>query len=1353
MSLAINASPGTVISTQHSGGKGSFAEIVSLCENFTGDWQPKSQEAPGQTGAWKPALINSYLGRVEEAARPTLLRNLLVIEIERRRATGEQPQIEEYLERFPQFTGMIREAFLHLSHQALTTRRDRQPGKATEKPLAVRHLGEYELLRELGRGGMGVVYAAVHRQRGTQVALKTLPTVDGDALHRFKQEFRALADINHPNLIGLHTLEADGCHWFFTMDLLEGEDFLRHVRPDDKLDEARLRSALAQLVVGVMALHGHHIVHRDLKPSNVMVTGEGRVILLDFGLVVELSKRETTEAGEIAGTPRYMAPEQAAGSAVTPACDWYAVGVMLYEALTGQPPFGGSVRQVLQDKQRRDVPPFPAGLDLPTDLAELCLKLLARDPKQRPDALAIAKVIAAQAGTVRTPTAGWHLVGRESQVAALKAACQTFQEQRQPLTVFISGRSGEGKTTLADHFLQPLYRDRRLIVLSGRCYDRESVPFKALDSLIDALATFLRGLTDWEIKPLLPPDIAVLAQVFPVLQRVNAIGVVPRSGLAALEEQQIRQRAFLALRELLRRLSVNTPLVLFVDDLQWGDADSAMLLFEVLRPPEAPAVLFLGSFRSDEAATSPFLTAWEELKQQHNVTLAHRDIKVGPLSVEDCTALVISLLERDTELVRRRAMQFHAETGGNAYLLIELVGCFDPETDSFESLEMHEVLARKLGRLPAEAGHLLDVVAVSGQALALNEASRTAGHELLPVATLTRMRNERLVRLVGSEEHPLVDTYHDRVRETVLARMETGTRQTLHLTLAEVIEKEVGGVSAERIAALESGNPSAEDDKALPRVYDLAYHYDAAGRQRQAWVYGLLAAEQARRQSALEVAANNFALAKRNATEAPSRVRYRIAAGGGEALMLLARYDEAVAELHAAHGITNNPVELATVEGYLGEIALKRGWAGESTPWCESALRRLGTWVPQSKLGWVSGLLNEVVTQGLHSLFPGRLHRQTATSELNLAGKLYSRLAYTYYFQSSFKNLWAMLAGLNHVERLPSSPALGFAYATFALHALMLGMSSRGQRYLERSLQIRQEFNDLWGIAHSYNFHGIVLCIWGRYEESITKLDTAYQYYGKTGDQYERNANRMHWVLAHERMGNLALALEEVRYTFHWDIPHGDDNTGHFCIGMWSSLTSGKLPFAELRSCFRALPDNIPATAMFLTGESRWHLFHGRTEEAVAACEKAWNVVKRTLVINHLTSETLPCLATALCRHADAVAYKDRRQAEHIRQRAFRYARWGVWLNRQFPMHLPYALRELSLMYAHRRQLHQALQKADQSCALAHTQKARYEHAQSLLVRGQIAHRLGRPEAAEQIQSAEAALEEIERPVREWQGY
>ena len=268
----------------------------------------------------------------------------------------------------------------------------------------------------LGRGGMGLVYRAFDRARNAEVVLKTIRHENPGAILRFKQEFRSLLELIHPNLVRLYELISDGRGWYIVMELVEGRDFLRFVREDNgpegaadgrsaglattvdctvprasRGDDARagaasppgplptappltsrgrrrLRDALLQLARGVEAIHRAGKLHRDIKPSNVLVTDEGRVVLFDFGLVAELGQHGLAQAAgsQALGTAAYMSPEQAAGLPVGPSGDWYSVGVMLYEALTGRWPFLGSSLEVMMDKQRFDPPP---PRDLVPDLA------------------------------------------------------------------------------------------------------------------------------------------------------------------------------------------------------------------------------------------------------------------------------------------------------------------------------------------------------------------------------------------------------------------------------------------------------------------------------------------------------------------------------------------------------------------------------------------------------------------------------------------------------------------------------------------------------------------------------------------------------------------------------------------------------------------------------------------------------------------------------------------------------------------------------------------------------------------------------------------------------------------------
>ncbi len=1105
-----------------------FERVVSLCEGFTGEWGPSGRPS-----------IPSYLARVADDARGTLLRNLLQYEIVRRRSEGECPRAEEYILHLPRFAALVRQVFLESSFSFAKTPTGKEPPDAAfSRRLAANRLGDYRLVRELGRGGMGMVFEAIHVTRGNRVALKALPAVDGNSLHRFKREFRALADITHPNLVGLRTLESDGAQWFITLDLLSGCNFLAYVRPDNRLDEGRLRSALAQVAAGVMALHARDIVHRDLKPGNVMVTTGGRVVILDFGLVAELGRAGVLSAdGGIAGTPAYMAPEQAAGQATGPPADWYALGIMAYEALTGVRPFDGDPWQVMRDKQARDAPRLTAALGLPGDLADLTNRLISREPASRPDPLGIAGVLATS--TVRavgSPGTAGHLVGRASQLAALDDALATLTRSQEPVTVFVQGRSGEGKTSLVEAFLDPLRQDPSVVILAGRCYDRESVPFKALDALIDVLTTYLRSLPEAEAALLLPDDIGLLAEVFPVLQRCGVVARAPRGRLDALDQQQIRQRAFAALRLLLDRVAGRTSLVCFIDDLQWGDADSAAAIFEVLRPPASPALLFVGSYRSDEADSSPFLAEWSSLLRRNGVDFGDRVVTVGPLSLQEATQLVASVVGRGDEVVERRAVQFHAESGGNPFLLVELAGCFDPDSDAFRVTDIHGVLAQKLGQMPVGSGALLDAVSVSGQAVALGEAAAAAGIAE-PEGTLNQLRTARLLRVVGAK----VDTYHDRIRYAVLDQMPDTPRRDMHRRLAEVIEGVAGGIPRQELEAIADGKAEPGGRAARARVDDLYYHFDAAGDQRHALAYALVAATQARNQYALDFAAQQYAVAERNAEGTPDDVRFHIARGRGEALLQLGRYEDARPELRHAADLSHRLYDKADVQGLLGELAYKLGGTAESIHCYEGAIQKLGIKVPRSPSRLFWELARESAVQLAHRLFPGRLHRGSPDSSADLANRLLARLEYAYYCNNAIKLLWASLVGLNGAERLPPSPALAFNYVVHANDMGVFGWHSRASRFYRAAIDLSRELNDEWGAAQSLNHFAMGELQAGRYESAIAKAAPGKAIFTKLGDLYETHLAHLTTAYSQYGLGNLAAAVEEARWIFESAVRNGDN--------------------------------------------------------------------------------------------------------------------------------------------------------------------------------------------------------------------
>jgi serine/threonine protein kinase/tetratricopeptide (TPR) repeat protein len=686
----------------------------------------------------------------------------------------------------------------------------------------------FKVEARLGAGGMGVVYRAHDRERGEVVALKTMRRIDPKTLYRFKHEFRSLADLSHPNLVNLYELVASGGHWFFTMELVEGVDFVTYVRAPSRFamqaagtaapagsgsGEAlepdqieRLRHTLRQLAAAIAALHEVGKLHRDIKPTNVLVTSEGRVVVLDFGLVADVgpSGQLQSDGEAVVGTVAYMAPEQTTVQPVARSCDWYSVGVMLFVALTGRLPFEGRPRSVLAQKRTCEAPRASAfAPGVPDDLDTLCADLLRRDPAARPsDQDILARLAAAVVPSGPAPGgAGVPLIGRERHFEVLRSAFVSVRSGR-PEVVLVSGRSGSGKSTLIQAFLDDLIAGAEAVVLSGRCYERESVPYKALDSVVDALSRYLKPLPDAVVQPLLPRDLAHLARVFPVLNRVDAVASAPRPEFEIPDQQELRRRAFAALRTLLANIGQEKPLVVAIDDLQWADPENAPLVMELVRPPDPPRMLLLGSFRTEDVETSAFLRALlgTDSDDSSRLTLEFQELSVGALRQEDARALALALLGRDDAITRAEAHLVARESRGNPFFLDELVkhiqagGGLAHRSVAAGAITLDEVLWARVGRLTDDARRLLGIVAVSARPIDLRVAFQAAGFigGSAGRAAVGLLRTSRLIRAAGPARRDAIEVYHDRIRETVLAQLAGDQVQEYHLRLAETLEVTAG---------------------------------------------------------------------------------------------------------------------------------------------------------------------------------------------------------------------------------------------------------------------------------------------------------------------------------------------------------------------------------------------------------------------------------------------------------------------------------------------------------------------------------------------------------------------------------
>jgi hypothetical protein len=693
----------------------------------------------------------------------------------------------------------------------------------------------YEFERSLGQGGAGAVHLVRDRESGEQLALKKLFRMDAKSVLRLKREFRSLADMNHPNIVKLYDLGRASDAWFLTMEYLDGTDLLSYVAqatsgatvvdgPAGLLTQAavyreRLIPAFYQLACGMAALHRAGMLHRDLKPSNVLVSNH-RVVVLDFGLVRELDHDATrvTDDGSISGTPAYMAPEQALGRELSEASDWYAFGAMLYEALSGELPHDGTLLQIMRGKLESDPLPIEQLVpNVPPRLAQLCMALLQREPEQRPSGAEILSVLeptrpalpatapltltgeTTHHTNTQTQTTATRLFGRQAELAQLWAA-MAQAEDGQAVVVHVRGESGAGKSALVEHFFEQLDEQASVLgrsdvlLLRSRCYEREAMPYKALDGVMDALVRHFAGLDDFEVGHLLPAEIRLLTRLFPVLERVHAVQRLLADSKPLGEAAQDRKRAEFALRDLFGRLALRKPLVLWIDDLQWGDLDSASILQSWLRQPTQGSILFVFSYRSDEIDTSSCLRQLlqRDARVEDSARAVEHTLHIAPLGSADTEALCLLRLgahaNGHADLVQRIAR----EAQGSPYLVSQLTALAEAklargDTD-LQALSIDELVVQTNTLLADEAKQVLAVLAVGGRPMLPKIALRAAGVRRDGRAVVHSLRGLNLVRTrdVGGER--LLEVYHDRVREGVQASLNAARRQRIHEDLLRALE-------------------------------------------------------------------------------------------------------------------------------------------------------------------------------------------------------------------------------------------------------------------------------------------------------------------------------------------------------------------------------------------------------------------------------------------------------------------------------------------------------------------------------------------------------------------------------------
>jgi len=817
--------------------------------------------------AGEPARAADYLARYPRlAADPGAAAELIAAEYEFLRRADAGLTLAAVASRYPAYRDRLLPRYAHSTSPVRTL----PPGRALP-PAAP----GYEILEQLGRGGMGVVYKARDARLGRVVALKFLPSDyvrDPGRLALFHREARTASALNHPHICTIHDLGEHDGRPFIVMEYVEG-DTLRDLigRPPDWDVLTRL---IAQAARALAVAHAAGVVHRDIKPENLMVRADGYLKVLDFGLARRLpgfgaadySTNAESDSRGIAGTIPYMSPEQARSEPPGPASDVFSLGVVLYELTSGRHPFPAAGPLETLNAIVRDTPVTPATLnpEVPPALDALINRMMQKAAADRPTAAEVDAVLSDPAVTSarrapppappRRPT-----VGRREELDVLRAAFDAAAAGSGGV-VCVVGEPGIGKTTLVEEFLAELPGvGETWHLAAGRCPERlaETDAYLPVLEVLDSLVRGPSGGTAAHYLRTLAPG--WYAELFPAPRA--AAGTCGPEDCPPEPSQARMKRELLAF---LKELARSAPVVVFVDDVHWADLPTADLLAYLGRHSPALRLLVVATYRRDEMAADnrPFLAAQRDLQGRG----ACRELALELLGPED-VGRYLTLAFPGHDFPAELTATIHTKTGGNPLFVADLARYLrdrgvvssvgdrwvlarpvpDAATEMPESIR--GLVRRKLDRLSPADRRVLAAAALTGGEFDTAVLARAVDDDQADVEDQLQALDQThgLVRLVREHEFPdrtasrRYGFVHAIYREALAAELSPARRVALSRALADAhlaLHGGQPGLAAAELARLyESGRDFARAAELFRAAADnaarMSAHREALGLARR----------------------------------------------------------------------------------------------------------------------------------------------------------------------------------------------------------------------------------------------------------------------------------------------------------------------------------------------------------------------------------------------------------------------------------------------------------------------------------------------------------------------------------------
>lgn len=725
-------------------------------------------------------------------------------------------------------------------------------------------IDQYEVLEELGSGGMGTVYKARDLSLDRIVAVKVLTDKtaweSADWTMQLKREAQAAAKISSPNVVTVHQVSETSDPPFIVMEYVDGTNLKQELRKRGALTVPEALRIACQVCDALTAAHGANVLHKDIKPENIIISASGLAKVMDFGIARLPRRGDAKEEGSgPIGTAAYMSPEQAMGNPLDERTDLYSLGVVMYELLTGRLPHEADSVDVLLDKKIREVAPLPSdlGFSLPGRLESLIMKVLENDPELRFRSAAELKAAILtcapaafdrSAGTIQDDggagqsvnggITGLGLVGRENIVNQL-----TDNVERTKMgagtAVVLAGETGVGKTAILDEIGSRAERTG-LLVLRGRClYQDMPIPFFPYVTAIRALFehTSTEGISRAEretIRALIEQGVTELRLFLPYLETVlHSKDATESFGMGAeAHGSPDPSRIFAALGRLFTQVAECKPLLIVLDDFQWVDRSSLQLFHYLGSRCRRTKMMLLAAFRPEDLQTEPgrnthpLFETFSRMSAEGQLS----QINVERLSKSETFELLRRAL-RNTRFTEEFKSEIYDHTLGNPVFVLEClkslredgtIKWLDGHWQCVESIprigvpkRAKDAIERRLECLGREERRLLACAAVQGCSFTSDVLGTVLGLRRLEVLTVLNELEKKyeIVRFRNgaySFEHPLL-------WECAYVALAEELRQEYHLLIAKALEKKRKPTSASALFALANHYYKGGDfAKALP---------------------------------------------------------------------------------------------------------------------------------------------------------------------------------------------------------------------------------------------------------------------------------------------------------------------------------------------------------------------------------------------------------------------------------------------------------------------------------------------------------------------------------------------------------